>query len=78
MTLTQENFAVELAASAKTHDQWIGIVNFGLRTLLEEPGLLAEIIVTEAIREAEKDPHIKPADKVASILKELGLRITIN
>jgi len=77
MTIEQENFAVNLAAQAKTHEEWLSIVHFGRKTLLEEEGLLAEIIVAEAMREAEKNEHHKPSDEVAKILRELGLKLAL-
>lgn len=46
----RENFAINLTDSAKTHDDWLCIVRFGLKTLLEDQRLLIEVIVREAQR----------------------------
>jgi len=76
MTIEQENFAVTLAAQTKSHDEWLAIVRFGRGTLLENQGLLAEILVAEATREADKNQH-KSSDEIAKILRELGLRLEL-
>jgi hypothetical protein len=77
MTTELENFAVELAAKTKTHEEWLSVVRFGLGTLLNNQSLLAEIVVAEATREAEKMPTHKASDEVAKILRELGLRLVV-
>jgi len=73
----KENFAINLTDQCKTHDQWLTVVKFGMGTLLKDQHLLFEIIVREAEREAKRsgvDSHVA-ADHVASIMKELGLRL---
>lgn len=76
MTIEQENFAVNLTTQTKSHEEWLAVVRYGLGTLLTNQGLLGEIIVNEAVREAEKVPTHKASDEVAKILRELGLKLT--
>lgn len=77
MNIEQENFAVELTSATKSHEDWLAVVRFGLGTLLTNQGLLGEIIVNEAAREAAKVPTHKASDEVAKILRELGLKLTL-
>jgi hypothetical protein len=77
MTTEQENFVIDLMVKTKSHDEWLVVVRFGLGSLLSNQGLLAEIIVNEAIREAAKISTHKASDEVAKILGELGLKLTV-
>ena len=77
MTTEQENFAVNLTAKCKTHDEWLSVVRFGLATLLENQRVFAEIIVSEAQRCAESVPDHKPSDHIGSILCSLGLKLSV-
>lgn len=77
MITEQENFAVDLAANTKTHDEWLAVVRFGLGTLLKNQALLAEILVAEAMREASKISTHKSSDEIARICDELGLRFVV-
>lgn len=76
MTTEQQQFAIDLADKASSHEQWLAIVRFGLGTLINNQPLLAEIICREAQCEAEKShaSHVA-ADHIAGILSELNLRI---
>lgn len=76
MTTSQENFAVALTEKTHSHDEWLAIVRFGLGALLESQNVLAEILVNEAVREASKIPTHEPADEIAKILGELGLKLS--
>ena len=73
MKLNEERFATNLAASTKTHDEWLSVVKFGLQTLLENQGTLAEIIAVEAAREAVKNDY-PPHFEMHRMMRELGLR----
>jgi hypothetical protein len=77
MTIEMENFAVQLAAKTHTHEHWLAVVRFGLGTLIENQSVLAEILVAEASREAEKNPTHKASDEISTILRELGLRLSV-
>lgn len=72
----KENFAISLTDEAKTHDQWLCIVRYGLKTLLEDQQLLIEIIVREADRMRERAGlgHRKTSDDARVIMQELGLK----
>lgn len=73
MNLDQERFATNLAASTRTHDEWLSVVKFGLGTLLENQGTLAEIIAVEAAREAAKNDE-PPQFELHRMMRELGLK----
>ena len=74
-----ENFAFDLTSKTNTHTEWLGVVRFGLGTLLENQKLLAEIICNEARQEAIRSNASHDAsDHIASILAELGLKFVIN
>lgn len=79
MTNEQENFAIQLTNDCKTHEQWLAVVRFGLKTLLEDQTLLFEIIVREANR---MHGRAGIAGRVVSddariIFDELGLRFYV-
>lgn len=73
MNLGQERFATNLASSTKTHDEWLSVVKFGLGTLLENQGTLAEILAAEAAREAAKNDD-PPHFEMHRMMRELGLK----
>jgi hypothetical protein len=73
MKLHQENFATNLAANTKSHEEWLSVVKFGLGTLLENQGTLAEIIAAEAARESAKNNE-PPHFEMHRMMRELGLR----
>lgn len=75
MTTEQENFIVDLTDAAKTHVEWLAIIRFGLATLSERQGLLAELIVRECARLSLESSSKKPGDFAAQILAELDLQI---
>lgn len=76
MNIDQENFAKNLAAKTKTHDEWLAVVRYGLGTLMDAPhGLLAEIIGAEAKREAEKN-NDEPHWELGRMMRELGLKFS--
>lgn len=77
MTTELENFAVQLTDKAKTHDEWLAIVRFGLGTLLDNQSVLAEIITREAQRCAASVPNGETSEHVASILAQLGLKLSL-
>jgi hypothetical protein len=75
-----ENFAIQLTDAAKTHEEWLSIVCFGMATLLENQLLLMECIVREASRQNERS-KVKSrvvADEARQIMEELGLRICMS
>lgn len=76
------NFAVELTDAAKTHDEWLSIVRFGLPTLLKDPNLLMEIIVRRAQILCDQNKvhvsHRVVADDAAVILEELDLKFIVS
>lgn len=76
-TSTEENFAITLADNCKTHVEWLSVVRFGLKTLLENQLLLIEIITREAERQAQKTPGHTTADEVRQIFHELNLRLMV-
>jgi len=79
--MIDENFAIKLTDTVKTHDEWLSIVRFGLLTLLENQTLLMEIIVRRA--QILCDEHQKylssrvVADDARVILEELGLKFSL-
>ena len=76
-SINTENFAIQLTDAAKTHEEWLSIVRFGMATLLENQLLLMECIVREACRQKDRSP-VKSrvvADEARQIMEELGLRI---
>jgi hypothetical protein len=77
MTQEQEQFAVDLTDNAKTHEDWLAIVNFGMRQLLTDSGLLMELIVREATRWNKQRGMggRVVADDAREILAQLGLRL---
>lgn len=79
MTPEQEQFALDLADNSETHEQWLSIVRFGLKTLIEEQILLVEIISREAKRETERSglKSRDVSDDMRAIFGELGLRIVL-
>lgn len=74
-----EEFARGLAKAAKSHDDWLIIISFGLNTLLEEQGFLFELIWEEAVR--ENTCRERPAREVAivahQIFNELRLKLVV-
>ena len=72
-----DNFAIQVTDGARSHDEWIAVVCFGLPTLLADPPLLVEIIARRAIVEhaAGNNPGRVVADDVRRLFAELGLRI---
>jgi len=78
--LLDGNFIVDLIESTPTHDQWLYVMRFGIKTLESNQPLLAKLLVSEAIREAERSPlnHvITPADQISRILEELRLKLSL-
>lgn len=78
--ITEENFVIKLTDAAKSHEEWLSIVRFGLATLLENQLLLMECIVREACRERERST-LKTrvaADEARKIMEELGLRFYLS
>jgi hypothetical protein len=73
MNLDQERFATNLAANTKNHDEWLSVVRFGLDTLLENQGTLAEILAAEAARESAKNDDPRHFE-MHRMMRELGLR----
>jgi len=73
MNLDQERFATNLAANTKTHDEWLLVVKFGLGTLLQNQGTLAEILAAEAARESAKNNE-PPHYEMHRMMRELGLK----
>lgn len=75
----QEKFVTDLTSAARTHDEWLVIVRYGLATLLEDQSFLFELIYREAVREHERR-KVKPDDPAIvahQIFNELGLRFTV-
>lgn len=75
----QENFAIELTDKCRSHEEWLAVVRYGLKTLLDNQPLLIEIIVREAQREAERSgvgSHVA-ADHARRFLNELGVRFVV-
>jgi len=74
----REAFAIALTDAAKTHDEWLSIVKFGMPTLLRDQQLLMEIIVRRAEIVCEQNKkhaiHRVVADDARVILDELGLK----
>ncbi len=78
LSSTDENFAVSLTDNCKTHGDWLSVVRFGLKTLLDNQLLLVEIISREAQRQLEKSPDSHCiADEIRGIFNELGLQIVV-
>jgi hypothetical protein len=75
--IEDENFIINLFDAAKTHDEFLTIMRFGRHQLLQNQPLLAEILVRYAHRRAEEDGRdsVQGSDFIASLLKELGLKI---
>lgn len=73
-----ETFAIDLTDYCKTHEEWLCVVRFGLKQLLENQPLLIEIITRRACRMKEDDKLESrvPADYARQIFEELGLRFT--
>ena len=80
MTPEQKNFIIELTKAAKTHKEWLTIVKFGLPTLLESPGLLAEIIAAEVFHRGfmKTDAPTEGIYNISGIMFELGIKFTID
>jgi hypothetical protein len=76
---TNDQFVVDLTDAADSHKAWLGIVHFGLNTLLGNQKLFAEVIVREAQQMAERDPraNVKPSDFICQILDELKLKLEV-
>lgn len=74
--MDQENFAIQLTDSCKTHEEWLSVMHFGMGTLLRSQPLLMECIVREAERECKRTglPSRVPADHARAIMVELGLK----
>lgn len=72
-----EEFVSGLAKAAKSHDDWLVIMRFGLGTLLEEQGFLFELVWQEAMRENKR--RSGPAEEVTivahQIFNELRLKL---
>ena len=73
MTEEQFRFAEALAKQSETHDQWVGIMKFGQKTLLEDPPVLLELIWQEANRRSANAKC--DSEVLAGYLAELGLKI---
>ncbi|HYE73500.1 MAG TPA: hypothetical protein VEF04_09215 [Blastocatellia bacterium] len=75
-----EQFAVNLTDNCKMHEEWLSVVRFGLKTLLENQPLLIEIIAREASRQLERKnlQSLVIADEVRFIFEELELKLVIN
>ena len=73
-----ENFVINLTDAAKTHEEWLNIMRFGLKNLIELPLLLFECIIREASRDRteSKVNYRVIADDAVRILNELGLKLT--
>jgi hypothetical protein len=73
-----DNFAIELTDAAKTYDEWLSIVRFGLPTLIKDQNLLMEVIVRRAQILCDENKihvgHRVVADDAAVILEELNLK----
>lgn len=75
-----ENFAIALCDQSKSHDDWLCIVRFGLKTLLENPVLLVEIISREADAQLGRKaiPSRVLADEIREIFQELKLKLVLS
>lgn len=75
----REQFAINLTDQCKTHYDWLCVVRFGLKQLLENQQLLMEIIVREAQRMRDRSgaEGRVVADDARVIMQELGLRFMV-
>ena len=78
MTPEQEQFAIDLTDNSRTHDDFLLLVRFGMKTLLEHQTVLIEIIFREAERELKRKNLAGRtiSDEGRKIFDELGLRFT--
>lgn len=78
-TAVDENFVIDLTTAAKTHEEWLSIVRFGMSQLIENQPLLAEVICREAGAMAVRDPRetVVAGDFIAQILLELKLKLEL-
>lgn len=75
--MAPDSFAVWLTDNTQSHGQWLSVVRFGLKTLLDAQPLLIEIICREAQREADRSnlgSHVA-ADHIGGIMAELSLKL---
>lgn len=79
MNNNYETFVIQLTDECENHEQWLAIVRFGLKTLLENQVFLMEIILREASREImrSKMNSTSGAGPARTIFDELGLRFEI-
>jgi hypothetical protein len=75
----EENFVHGLAKAYTNHLDWLVLIRYGLKTLLDNQPFLMELIALEAERLAVEGgrEHLKPSDCMRTILEELGLRLVI-
>lgn len=75
----RDDFAVKLTDQCSSHKEWLGVVRFGLKTLIDDPQLLIEIITREACKEVVRSPckTYVPSDFARTIMDELGLRFVV-
>jgi hypothetical protein len=85
MDAKQKKFVDWLATSCKDHDEWLTVIRYGLPTLLQDQGVLIEVLINEAKRDVPiqstqggraVDANVKP-DSVRRIMGELGLRFEV-
>lgn len=79
-SIDTEIFVIQLTDAAKSYEEWLSIMRFGLNTLLENQLLLMECILREATRQNERS-KIKTRVVVAEarqIMEELGLRFCMS
>lgn len=71
-------FATSLVINVKTRADFITIIRYGLKYLLEEdPGLLMELIVREGQRESPPFPDKSFMDIANEIMRELNLKLVV-
>lgn len=73
MTPEEEKFAEHLAAQCKSHQEWLCIMRFGLKTLLDSPPIFMALLWGEMERRSgngKADP-----DLLREYLSELGLKL---